>query len=98
MTWSVLPSQVGLRYNAGTSPRRADRAPGRCRAGGGLLGGKDPAGRFLLSSPLAAAAVRAADQGRSLLGGEQDEQRVGGRGRAGAPGSLPGGGAGRLGP
>src|SRR5262245_32019669 len=22
--------------------RRADRAPGRCRAGGGLLGGKDP--------------------------------------------------------
>src|SRR5262245_25429101 len=26
--------------------RRADRAPGRCRAGGGLLGGKDPTGRF----------------------------------------------------
>ena len=24
----------------------ADRAPGRCRAGGGLLGGKDPTGRF----------------------------------------------------
>src|SRR5271157_2878199 len=29
------------------SPRRADRSPERCRAGGGLLGGKDPAGRFL---------------------------------------------------
>src|SRR5882672_7472008 len=29
--------------------RRADRAPGRCRAGGGLLGGKDPAGRFIPS-------------------------------------------------
>src|SRR5262249_26584575 len=28
--------------------RRADRAPGRCRAGGGLLGGKDPTGRFLI--------------------------------------------------
>src|SRR5262249_8264044 len=27
------------------SRRRADRAPGRCRAGGGLLGGKDPTGR-----------------------------------------------------
>ena len=26
----------GLRYNGRTSPRRADRAPGRCRAGGGL--------------------------------------------------------------
>src|ERR1041384_637302 len=26
--------------------RRADRAPGRCRAGGGLLGGKDSTGRF----------------------------------------------------
>jgi len=26
--------------------RRADRAPGRCRAGGGLLRGKDPTGRF----------------------------------------------------
>src|SRR5262249_22925421 len=34
---------------AATSPGRADRAPGRCRAGGGLLGGKDPARRF--SSP-----------------------------------------------
>src|SRR5436305_14693439 len=32
----VLPFQVGLRYNGGTSPRRADRAPGRCRAGEGL--------------------------------------------------------------
>ena len=31
-----------------TSPRRADRSPERCRAGGGLLGGKDPAGRFAL--------------------------------------------------
>jgi hypothetical protein len=28
------------------SPRRADRSPERCRAGGGLLGGKDPVGRF----------------------------------------------------
>src|SRR5437867_5585720 len=26
---------------------RADRAPGRCRAGGGLLSGKDPAGRLV---------------------------------------------------
>src|SRR5215217_3507962 len=26
--------------------RRADRAPGRWRAGGGLLGGKDPTGRL----------------------------------------------------
>jgi hypothetical protein len=31
-----------------TALRRADRAPGRCRAGGGLLGGKDLAGRFLI--------------------------------------------------
>src|SRR5262249_58348122 len=30
--------------------RRADRAPGRCRAGGGLLGGKDPAGRLRFGS------------------------------------------------
>src|SRR5207244_2552743 len=30
-----------------TAPiRRADRAPGRCWAGGGLLGSKDPTGRF----------------------------------------------------
>jgi len=29
-----------------TSCRRADRAPERCPAGGGLLGGKDPTGRF----------------------------------------------------
>src|SRR5262245_53851834 len=33
MTWSVLPFEVGLRYSGGTSPRRADRAPGRCRWG-----------------------------------------------------------------
>src|SRR5262245_26672023 len=32
----VLPFDVDLRYNDGTSPRRADRAPGRCRAGGEL--------------------------------------------------------------
>src|SRR5262245_61497721 len=31
---------------ATTSPTRADRAPGRCRAGGGLLGGKDPTDRL----------------------------------------------------
>jgi hypothetical protein len=31
--------------------RRADRAPGRCRAGGGSLGGKDPAGRLLQNVP-----------------------------------------------
>src|SRR5262249_60088204 len=30
----------------GQHPKRADRAPRRCRAGGGLLGGKDPAGRL----------------------------------------------------
>lgn len=36
LTWSLL-----------STPRRADLAPGRCRAGGGLLGGKDPTGRFL---------------------------------------------------
>src|SRR5260370_29278611 len=30
--------------------RRADRAPGRCRAGRGLLGGKDPTGRFRYSA------------------------------------------------
>ena len=29
----------------------ADRAPERYRAGGGLLGGKDPAGRFALALP-----------------------------------------------
>src|SRR6266508_2105780 len=28
----------------GHHSRRANRAPGRCRAGGGLLGGKDPTG------------------------------------------------------
>ncbi len=30
------------------SPRRADRALERCQAGGSLLDGKDPAGRFAL--------------------------------------------------
>ncbi len=34
----------------GHPSRRADRAPGRCRADGGLLGGKDPTGRFVSSS------------------------------------------------
>jgi hypothetical protein len=43
-----LLSRAGLRYNEKPSTRRADRAPERCRAGGGLLGGKDPAGRFAL--------------------------------------------------
>ena len=42
----TLPFAVGLRYSGAASSRRADRAPGRCRAGGGLLGGKDPTGRF----------------------------------------------------
>src|SRR5262245_7621245 len=32
--------------------RRADRAPGRCRAGGGLLGGKDPPAAFVHESIL----------------------------------------------
>ncbi len=60
MTWSVLPFQVGLRATGPAPPRRSVCAPGRCRraaraarntprAGGGLLGGKGPAGRFLLS-------------------------------------------------
>src|SRR5262249_35296594 len=48
---------IGRHEKGGTSPRRVDRAPRRCRAGGGLLGGKDPAGRFLASSPLVAVAA-----------------------------------------
>src|SRR5262249_40021560 len=36
----------GLQDDGCTLPRRADRALRWCRAGGGLLGGKDPAGRF----------------------------------------------------
>src|SRR5580658_2768529 len=43
-----LLSRAGLRYNEKSSSRRADRSPGWCRAGGGLLRGKDPAGRFAL--------------------------------------------------
>src|SRR5262249_43439711 len=44
-------------------PRRADRAPGRCWAGGGLLGGKDPAGRFFLPEEIEQVVVA----GRSLV-------------------------------
>src|SRR5262249_48837215 len=41
----------GLRSCETRPSRRADRAPGRCRASwGSLLGGKDPTGRFLLVS------------------------------------------------
>src|SRR5262249_62342091 len=36
----------GLQDDGCTLPRRADRALRRCRAGGGLLGGKEPARRF----------------------------------------------------
>src|SRR5439155_27021787 len=47
MTWSVLPFQVGLRYNGGdiSQARRpsAGAVPGRW---GNLLGGKDPTGRL----------------------------------------------------
>src|SRR5262245_45967586 len=42
---------LGLLRMEGHRGRRADRAPGRCRAGGGLLGGKDPAGRLLQDVP-----------------------------------------------
>ena len=59
------------------SPRRPDRAPGRCRAGGGLPGGKDPAGRSLTSAPPSGAADRAAaDSARFLLGREPGRERA----------------------
>src|SRR5581483_5797404 len=38
---------LGLPYNENGCPERADRALGRCRAGGGLLGRKNPAGRVV---------------------------------------------------
>src|SRR5262249_11844187 len=41
-----LLGKGGLRYDGAVIFRRADRAPGRCRAGGGLRGGKDRTGRF----------------------------------------------------
>ena len=44
----LLLSRAGLRYNEKAIAPGADRSPERCRAGGGLLGGKDPAGRFAL--------------------------------------------------
>ena len=44
----LLLSRAGLRYNEKDIALRTDRSPGWCRAGGGLLGGKDPAGRFAL--------------------------------------------------
>ena len=43
-----LLSRAGLRYNEKAIAPCADRSPERCLAGGGLLGGKDPAGRFAL--------------------------------------------------
>jgi hypothetical protein len=46
-----------VRYESDNASQRAGRASGRCRTGGGLLGGKDPAGRFQISSPLAAVAA-----------------------------------------
>src|SRR5436190_1643495 len=48
----------------GHRSRRADRAPGRCRAGGGLLGGKDPTGRLSL---LTAVCCHRATVGRNGL-------------------------------
>ena len=51
------------------SPRRADRSPERCRAGGGLLGGKDPAGRFafVVVSVMSGFAARGVQKGLTLL-------------------------------
>ncbi len=43
-----LPSRTGLRYNEKAIAPGTDRSLERCLAGGGLLGGKDPAGRFAL--------------------------------------------------
>src|SRR5829696_9895552 len=54
----TLPFGVGLRNGGAVTSRRADRAPGWCRAGGGLLGGKGPAGRFVGSQLLASAITR----------------------------------------
>src|SRR5262245_34644203 len=73
--------------------RRADRAPGRCRAGGGLLGGKDPAGRLsilrhgfpallLPCNDRASANTESAEHvvvARGSVIGEDDRQPVGAR-------------------
>ena len=48
MTWVVSFACV-VCGRMTTAPSGADRAPGRCRAGGGLLGGKDPTGRFFVT-------------------------------------------------
>src|SRR5262245_23920574 len=46
--------------------RRADRAPGRCRAGGSSLGGKDPTGRFALQLNSWKPALTAVNRGSGL--------------------------------
>src|SRR5262249_18722827 len=46
LTWSVLPFQVGLRSNGWTPPPARRPSARAVRAGGGLLGGKDPTGPF----------------------------------------------------
>src|SRR5262249_36123701 len=61
LVMTTLPFAVVCAWWSGHL-RRADRAPGRCRAGGGLLGGKDPpatrsVGRSIVVQDRAYAAV-----------------------------------------
>src|SRR5262249_44181119 len=48
-SWKGLLTGFSLRYSVRNTSRRADRARGRCRAGGGpFLGGKDPPAAWLI--------------------------------------------------
>src|SRR5262249_42766131 len=44
---NLLPERVSLRYNGSSGPGRADRAPGRCRAGEGVAWRHNLTGRFV---------------------------------------------------
>src|SRR5262245_5540531 len=57
------------------APRRADRAPGRCWAVGGLLAGKDPSGRFFVFN-LASAPIRGSNLLRNALANAQGPENI----------------------
>ena len=66
----VSRSRLICDTTAGHRRGRTDRAPERCRAGGGLLGGKDPAGHFALGvviSMMSGFAARGVQKGLTLL-------------------------------
>src|SRR5262249_20883352 len=95
-----LPSGRGVRAKRDPGlPRRADRAPGGCRAGGGWVGGRAPAGGLLMSAPPAATAGGPAANPRRFIGpleaGESDNELVGVRREDRADGSA-GAGSPRL--